>query len=122
MKAGLVQRARTILMAADGAPNSRIAEAVGVSVPTVLAWRGRYQERGMVGLEDEGRSGGPREIDRMKIIAATLTPPPASLALTLAKSQAKDNFKHAALRPSLSRPRIPRSRWCSNPTLPTWRA
>lgn len=81
MRAGLVQRARIILMAAEGAPNSRIAREVGVSVPTVLTWRGRYQERGMAGLEDEQRAGRPREIDRTKIIAATLTPPPASLGI-----------------------------------------
>lgn len=82
MRAGLVQRARIILMASEGVPNSRIAAAVGVSVPTVLAWRGKYQARGLAGLDDEQRSGRPREIDRRKIITATLTPPPASLGVT----------------------------------------
>jgi len=82
MRAGLVQRARIILLASEGVPNTRIAAAVGVSVPTVLAWRGKYQARGLAGLDDEQRSGRPREIDRRKIITATLTPPPASLGVT----------------------------------------
>jgi DNA-binding NarL/FixJ family response regulator len=41
-----VQRARVLLMAADGLANTRIAAAVGVSPATVLAWRGRFGEEG----------------------------------------------------------------------------
>ena len=36
-----------------------IAQQVGVSRPTVIGWRERYQERGLAGLVDEARSGGP---------------------------------------------------------------
>ena len=39
--AGLAQRARIVLRAGQGVANSRIAARVGVSVPTVLKWRGR---------------------------------------------------------------------------------
>ena len=36
----------------------------------------------MRGLADEQRSGRPRTVDRAQILAATLTPPPASLGVT----------------------------------------
>ena len=37
VRAGLAQRARIVLLAADGVSNTAIAERVGVSRPTVLA-------------------------------------------------------------------------------------
>src|SRR5665648_1119736 len=40
--AGLAQRARIVLAAGSGMANTAIAEQVGVSVPTVLKWRGRF--------------------------------------------------------------------------------
>jgi transposase len=47
---GLAQRARIVLLAADGLSNTAIAAQVGVSRPTVIGWRGRYEQRGMKGL------------------------------------------------------------------------
>ncbi len=82
MRAGLAQRARIVLLAADGVSNTEIASRVGVSRPTVIDWRARYQRSGMAGLADEPRSGRPREIDHESIIAATLTPPPKKLGVT----------------------------------------
>jgi transposase len=79
VEAGVARRARIVLMAADGAANTRIAEVVGVSVPTVLLWRGRYQDRGLAGLGDEARSGRPRTVDHAAVVSATLKPPPKSL-------------------------------------------
>src|SRR5438105_2160757 len=75
---GLAQRARIVLLAADGVANYEIAERVGVSRPTVNLWRNRYAVRGLAGLEGEKRPGRPRSVDRAKVITATLTPPPAS--------------------------------------------
>jgi transposase len=43
----LVQRARVLLAAADGLSNSEIASRVGVSRPTVLAWRAEFAQRGL---------------------------------------------------------------------------
>ena len=77
IRAGLAQRARIVLLAADGVSNTEIADRVGVSRPTVIGWRDRYASSGVGGLEDERRSGRPRTVDRAKILAATLTPPPA---------------------------------------------
>ena len=78
IRAGLAQRARIVLLAADGVSNTEIADRVGVSRPTVIAWRDRYASSGLKGLGDEQRSGRPRTVGRAKILAATLTPPPAT--------------------------------------------
>src|SRR5215210_516013 len=71
VRAGLAQRARIVLLAADG-----------VARQTVISWRERYATSGVAGLADEHRSGRPRTVDRAKILAATLTPPPAKLGVT----------------------------------------
>ena len=80
--AGAAQRARIVLLAADGESNVRIAELVGVSRPTVTAWRARYERSGLAGLEDQPRSGRPRKTDHRDIVAATLKPPPKKLGVT----------------------------------------
>jgi hypothetical protein len=82
IRAGLAQRARIVLLAADGVSNTEIADRVGVSRPTVIGWRDRYVSSGVKGLEDERRSGRPRRVDRANILAATLRPPPAGLGVT----------------------------------------
>lgn len=82
VRAGLAQRARIVLLAADGLSNTVIAERVGVSRPSVIGWRSRYDERGLKGLVDEPRSGRPRTIDHRDIVAATLEPPPKKLGVT----------------------------------------
>jgi DNA-binding CsgD family transcriptional regulator len=66
--AGLAQRSRIELLAAEGVTNEAIAERVGVAPNTVLAWRRRYAARGLAGLADEPRSGRPRRIDHRKIV------------------------------------------------------
>lgn len=81
-RAGLVQRAKIVLAAADGIANERIAQALGVSKVTVLHWRARYAESGLKGLDDAPRSGRPRVVDHAKIITATLRPPPKKYAVT----------------------------------------
>jgi transposase len=80
--AGLAARARIVLLAAEGTPNVEIARLVGVSRPTVNAWRTRYAERGLPGLAEAKRSGRRRSIDQRRIVAETLRPPPASLGVT----------------------------------------
>jgi transposase len=82
VRAGLAQRARIVLLAADGVSNTAIAQRVGVSRPTVIGWRDRYVAKGIAGLEDEPRSGRPRSIDHAAVVAATLNPPPKKYAVT----------------------------------------
>ena len=82
VRAGLAQRARIVLLAADGVGNTEIAGRVGVARQTVLTWRSRYARGGLRGLEDAPKPGRPRVIDRARIIAETLRPPPKRLGVT----------------------------------------
>ena len=59
VEAGLAQRARIVLLAAQGVPNTEIARRVGVSRPTVIQWRNRYEAGGISALGDLDRSGRP---------------------------------------------------------------
>src|ERR687889_1803339 len=54
----LVRRARVLLLAGDGVSNSEISEVVGVSRPTVLAWRGQFEEDGLVGFGQVAKGRG----------------------------------------------------------------
>ena len=80
--AGVAQRARIVLLAAEGVSNAEIGRRVGVSRPTVLTWRGRYERSGIAGLGDLDRSGRPPVIDDLAVVVATLEAPPASLGVT----------------------------------------
>jgi transposase len=55
-----VQRARLVLLAADGMSNAAIGRALSIRENTVRTWRGRFVDHGMAGLEDLARSGRPR--------------------------------------------------------------
>ena len=82
IRASHVERARIVLAVADGLGTSGAARGVGVSRPTVIKWRDRFAEHGLAGLGDEPRPGRPKTVDDSAIIAATLDPPPDSLAVT----------------------------------------
>jgi transposase len=82
VRAGLAQRARIVLLAADGVANTEIAARVGCARQTVIDWRVRYERDGVEGLDDARRPGRPRTIDRAVVIAATLAPPPKKLGVT----------------------------------------
>ena len=82
MPAGLVQRGRIVLLAAEGLSNVEIGRRVGVSSPTVRWWRGRYASGGLGALDDLPRSGRPKVHDEEAIIAATLDAPPDRLGVT----------------------------------------
>ena len=80
--AGAAQRARIVLLAADGVANDQICELVGCARQKVMQWRARYAERGVAGLADAKRPGRPRTIDHRKIVTETLKPPPKNLGVT----------------------------------------
>src|SRR6266542_3647619 len=83
--AALAERARILLLAADGLANAEIARQVGCSRPTVILWRHRYAKAGLDGLGDKHRPGRPQTVRadrRAEILAATLTPPPEHLGVT----------------------------------------
>src|SRR5664279_6051643 len=60
----LAMRARTVLAAADGTANERIAAQLGVHRMTVLLWRGRFLRERMAGLADAPRPGRELTYDR----------------------------------------------------------
>jgi Homeodomain-like domain len=51
LRAGLAQRARIVLLAGQGVGTNEIAARVGVSKPTVIAWKRRYAAEGVAGLD-----------------------------------------------------------------------
>jgi len=65
--AALVTRARIVLGAANGEPNSMIADRVQLSQATVGKWRRRFLEHRLGGLHDELRPGKPRTIDDERV-------------------------------------------------------
>jgi transposase len=49
------------LLCAEGQSNIDVAAAVGLTTKAVADWRRRWEERGLDGLDDAPRSGGPRK-------------------------------------------------------------
>jgi transposase len=80
-----VERARIVLLAAEGVPGQQIAQMVGCAEGTVVTWRGRYAERGLAGLADLPRPGKPSPLPealRNRVLQRTLTEPPTALGAT----------------------------------------
>src|ERR687889_2827869 len=80
-----VERARIVLLAAEGVPGKQIAAMVGCAEPTVVTWRGRYAERGLAGLEDLPRPDKPAQLPealRDRVLELTLTAPPTAVGVT----------------------------------------
>jgi len=88
-------RARICLLASEGIANNAIAKKLETSRPTVLLWRKRFKERGVLGLSEEAPKGpSKRRLSRSKvdkIVHATLhTKPPDAMhwsVRTMAKTQ-----------------------------------
>jgi len=80
LPAGLVGRARIVLLSADGLDNKAVAEEVRTSRQTVGKWRERFRAQGLMGLYDERRPGKPRSIEDdevMMLVRKTLETEPA---------------------------------------------
>jgi transposase len=71
-----VQRAKVLLLAADGVANAHIAEDLEISVNTVRAWRGRFAAEGLAKLGEvragRGRKPSISEEQIAQIVALTL--------------------------------------------------
>jgi len=66
-----VQRARLVLLAAEGMTNTAIAQEVGLRRSMVVKWRQRFIGERLAGLEDRPRPGKPRQYsdaDRLRVI------------------------------------------------------
>lgn len=68
VEARMAQRARIVMLAADGWSNRDIAEAVDMHYNQVAVWRKRYIEFGSVGLFDEDRPGRPHVYDHDDVL------------------------------------------------------
>ena len=82
IRAGLAQRARIVLLAADGIGTNEIVRRTGASKPAVILWKKRYAAEGIGGLDDRPKPGKPRTTDDVAIVLATLDAPPKRLGVT----------------------------------------
>ena len=92
LPAGLVTRARIVLMAAEGISNDQISKATGLGAHAVGKWRRRYVKQRLPGLHDELRPGRPRTIsDELvcTIIRKTLDNKPKNATHWTVRSLAK---------------------------------
>jgi transposase len=68
----LAQRARIVLLAAQGLQNKEIAEQLGVGRVQVARWHERYLESGLQGIErDLPRGAPPVKVDVAKLVELT---------------------------------------------------
>jgi len=68
----LAQRARIVLLAAQGVLNQDIAEQLGIGRVQVARWRARYLESGLEGIErDLPRGAPPMKMDVAKLVELT---------------------------------------------------
>ncbi|MBI2705190.1 MAG: IS630 family transposase [Actinobacteria bacterium] len=81
VEARVAQRARIVLLAADGVSNREIAARVGLHYNQVGTWRSRYAEFGLAGLDDIERPGRPPVYDHndvLLLVKLVTEPPPDS--------------------------------------------
>src|ERR1700730_17808147 len=70
LRASDAQRARLILLLADGTPYRSVAERLGCSQSTVSLWRRRFLEQGLEGLY--GRHQGSRTTSEAQRLEARI--------------------------------------------------
>lgn len=113
----LMERAKIVLLAAEGKMNKDIATELGIMPNTVVRWRGRFARGGLVAIEKDLPRGGrkPRVIEavaRRIIETTTQTRPPnathwsgrtLAAALGIDKSMVWRVWKANGLKPHLSR-------------------
>jgi len=88
-----VLRCRVVLGASQGMANRVLARQLSTSVPTVLLWRRRFMEHGLLGiLEDKSRPGRPRSLTLEKeaaIVEATRSTKPKNATHWSVRSMAR---------------------------------
>jgi transposase len=81
-EARLVERARIVLLAAEGRENQDIAAELGITRATVARWRIRFAARGIAGIRKDAPRGGrpPKARDELaaKIVEMTTRQKPAN--------------------------------------------
>ena len=116
-KAGLVRRARVILLTADGVGGREIAERLSLTPEAVSRIRARFRAGGVEGLQDRPKAGrkdhalSPETRNRLEMLAMSPPPPGRSRWTTrlLAKELGvtsgcvSDALRKAGLKPHLTR-------------------
>ena len=75
----LAQRARIVLLAAQGVQNKDIAEQLGIGRVQVARWRERYLQAGVEGIErDLARGAPPVKVNVARLVELTTQSKPAA--------------------------------------------
>ena len=86
----LVERARIVLMAAEGMSNDEIAHLLGMGRHTVARWRVRFLDLGVGGLEkDAPRAGRRPTVDAQEIVRKTTQEKPPNVTHWSTRSMAR---------------------------------
>lgn len=110
----LSQRARIVLLAAEGKQNKEIAEIVGVGRAQVSRWRDRYAESGLAGIErDKPRGAPPVKVDVARLVELTTQSKPKAAThwstrtmaaeLGVSKASVSRHWRAHGLKPHLVR-------------------
>lgn len=62
-----MERARMVLMAAEGMTNQDIAKALGTDSHIVARWRGRFAQKGLSGLKKDAPRSGRKPTQRNRV-------------------------------------------------------
>jgi transposase len=120
----LAQRARIVLLAADGTPTARIAAALGICEDTARKWRSRWSAApGVASLADAERSGRPAvftalQVTRVKAVACR---PPGESGAPLSRWSSAELARQAVVEgicASVSASTL--RRWLSTDALKPW--
>ena len=87
----LSQRAKIVLLAADGEQTIAIAAALGIGRVQVARWRGRYAESRLAGIErDLPRGAPPMKVDVARLVEMTTQSKPEAATQWSTRKMAKE--------------------------------
>jgi len=90
----IVLRSRICLLAHQGLPNQKIASRLGTSRPSVLLWRKRFAQGGVIALEHDAPHGpSAQALNRAQVkalVEATLQRTPAQATHWSTRTLAKE--------------------------------
>lgn len=95
MQYRIVQRAKVILLAADGLSNEEISKRTDMSFVSVSKWRNRYARHGIVGLKDASGRGRKRRLthdDILKVVEVACTTPATTTQWSVRRLAAQVGF------------------------------
>jgi len=101
LPSALTRRAKVVLLSAEGMPNTKIADKLDLSQPSVALWRKRFLAHGISGLYTEVRPGRPRSIADEKVARvvrkALQSKPKGATHWTLRSMAAETKISHQTI-------------------------